>query len=237
MKWSYRTDTGLVRALNEDSLYLSPETGFFAVADGMGGHRAGEVASRMALQFLQRELDKRFSRGEKPEDALVDSIKGANTLIYEKSVQNPDWAGMGTTITACLKLENEVLIGQVGDSRAYLLRGNGITRLTEDHSLVQEMVKNGGITEEQAFVHPQRNVLTRALGTGPILEVDLYRVEVNTGDLLLLCTDGLTGYLRQDELFDVVSNAPDLDTAVDRLLKKAIQSGGADNITIILVEL
>ncbi|MFA4884346.1 MAG: Stp1/IreP family PP2C-type Ser/Thr phosphatase [Desulfotomaculaceae bacterium] len=237
MKWSYITDTGLVRALNEDSLCLSPETGFFAVADGMGGHRAGEVASRMALQILQRELDKRLSRGEKPEDALVDSIKGANTSIYEKSAQNPEWAGMGTTITACLKLENEVLIGQVGDSRAYLLRGNGITRLTEDHSLVQEMVKNGGITEEEAFVHPQRNVLTRALGTGPFLEVDLYRVKVNPGDLLLLCTDGLTGYLRQDELFDTVSTAPDLDTAAGRLLKKAIQSGGADNITIILVEL
>jgi len=237
MKWSYITDTGLVRALNEDSLCLSPETGFFAVADGMGGHRAGEVASKMALQFIQRELDQRLSRGERPEEALVDSIKGANTSIYEKSVQNPDWAGMGTTITACLKLENEVLVGHVGDSRAYLLRGNGITRLTEDHSLVQEMVKNGGITEEQAFVHPQRNVLTRALGTGPLLEVDLYRVEVNPADLLLLCTDGLTGYLRQDELFDIAGNAPDLDTAVDRLLKKAIQSGGADNITIILVEL
>ncbi len=237
MKWSYITDTGLVRALNEDSLCFSTETGFFAVADGMGGHRAGEVASKMALQFLQRELDQRLSRGEKPEEALVDSIKGANTLIYEKSVQNPDWSGMGTTITACLKLENEVLIGQVGDSRAYLLRGNEITRLTEDHSLVQEMVKNGGITEEQAFVHPQRNVLTRALGTGPSLEVDLYRVEVYPADLLLLCTDGLTGYLRQDELLEIAGNAPDLDTAVDRLLKKAIQSGGADNITIIMVEL
>lgn len=237
MKWSCITDTGLVRALNEDSLCLLPETGFFAVADGMGGHRAGEVASNMALQIIKRELDKRLSRGEKPEDALVDSIKGANTSIYEKSAQNPEWAGMGTTITASLKLESEVLIGQVGDSRAYLLRGNKITKLTEDHSLVQEMVKNRGITEEQAFVHPQRNVLTRALGTGPYLEVDLYRVKVNPGDLLLLCTDGLTGYLRQDELFDIVSTAPELDTAVDRLLKKAIQSGGADNITIILVEL
>jgi protein phosphatase len=237
MNWSYRTDTGLVRALNEDSLCLSPEKGFFAVADGMGGHRAGEVASSIALQVLQRQLDQRLNRGEKPEEALVDSIKAANTSIYEKSAQNPEWAGMGTTITACLKLEQEIIIGQVGDSRAYLLQGNGITRLTVDHSLVQEMVKSGGITEEQAFVHPQRNVLTRALGTGPFLEVDLYRVKVNQGDLLLLCTDGLTGYLRQDDLFDIVSSAPDLDTAVDRLLKKAIQSGGADNITIILVEL
>lgn len=237
MKWAYITDTGLVRALNEDSLCLAPETGFFAVADGMGGHRAGEVASRMALQILKQELDRRLSRGERPEAALVDAIKGANSSIYEMSAQNLQWAGMGTTITACLKLDGEVLIGQVGDSRAYLLQRNGIAKLTEDHSLVQEMVINGGITEEQAFVHPQRNVLTRALGIGPSLEVDLYRVKVKPGELLLLCTDGLTGYLRQDELFHIISAAPDLDTAVGMLLKKAIQSGGADNITIILVEL
>lgn len=236
MKWAYITDPGLVRALNEDSLCLSPETGFFAVADGMGGHRAGEVASRIALQLLKRELDRRLHIGERPENALVDSIKEANRSIFEMSAQNPDWLGMGTTITACLRLESEILIGQVGDSRAYLLQGNGITRLTEDHSLVQELVKNGGITEEQALVHPQRNVLTRALGTGLFLEVDLYRVKVNPGDLLLLCTDGLTGYLREDELFYTVRSVPDLETAVRKLLNKAIQSGGADNITIILVE-
>ncbi|NLI11254.1 Stp1/IreP family PP2C-type Ser/Thr phosphatase [Pelotomaculum propionicicum] len=236
MKWSYTTDTGLVRSLNEDSLCLSPETGFFAVADGMGGHKAGEVASRTALQIIKRELDRRLGLGVKPADALVEAIKEANRTIYEMAAQNADWAGMGTTITACLKNKNHVLIGQVGDSRAYLLRGSEIARLTEDHSLVQQMVKNGGITEEQAFKHPQRNVLTRALGTATSLEVDLYKVKVKPREMLLICTDGLTGYLRQEELSEIITTAPDLDTAVDRLLKKAIQSGGADNITIILVE-
>lgn len=236
MKWACITDTGLVRALNEDSLCISPEDSFFAVADGMGGHRAGEVASKMALQLLKRELDKRLNSGERADQALADSIKEANRLIFEMSAKNPEWQGMGTTVTACLKQDGEILIGQVGDSRAYLLRGSRISQLTEDHSLVQELIKSGSITEKEAFFHPQRNVLTRAIGTGLILDVDLYRFNVFSGDLLLLCTDGLTRYIRQEELLLSVSSAPDLDSAVRDLLKKATQSGGADNITIILVE-
>lgn len=236
MRWAQVTDTGLIRALNEDSLCVSPGIGLFAVADGMGGHRAGEVASGTALRLLERELGRRLKSGEKPENALIDSIKEANRSIFELSMQNPDYAGMGTTVTACLKWGGETLVAQVGDSRAYLLRDGGIVRLTEDHSLVQELVKNGGITEEQAFAHPQRNVLTRALGTELSLEVDLYRVKVTSGDLLLLCTDGLTGYLRPEDILFTVHNSPDLDVVVQNLLGKALQSGGADNITIVLVE-
>lgn len=236
MKWACITDTGLVRALNEDSLCISPEDSFFAVADGMGGHRAGEVASKMALQLLKHELDRRLNGGERADLALVDSIKEANRSIFEMSARHTEWQGMGTTVTACLKRDGEVLIGQVGDSRAYLLRNNRISQLTEDHSLVQELVKSGCITEEEAFFHPQRNVLTKAIGTGPVLDVDLYRFNVISGDLLLLCTDGLTRYMRQEELLLSVSLAPDLDTAARELLKKATSSGGADNITIILVE-
>ncbi|MFX4261679.1 Stp1/IreP family PP2C-type Ser/Thr phosphatase [Pelotomaculum propionicicum] len=236
MKWAYITDTGLVRALNEDSLYISPEGSFFAVADGMGGHQAGEVASKMALQLLKQELDRRINSGEKADQALVESVKEANRSIFEMSARNSQWQGMGTTVTACLKRDGEILIGQVGDSRAYLLRGKRIFQLTEDHSLVQELVKSGSITEEEAFTHPQKNVLTRAVGTGPVLEVDLYRYSVLTGDLLLLCTDGLTRYIRQDELLRSINSSPDLDAAVRDLLKKATASGGADNITIILVE-
>ena len=236
MKWAYITDTGLVRALNEDSLCISPEDSFFAVADGMGGHRAGEIASKMALQLLKSGLDKRLKSREKAEQALVDSIKEANRSLFELSAKNPEWQGMGTTVTACLKSDGEILIGQVGDSRAYLLRDNGISQLTEDHSLVQELVKSGSITEEEAFLHPQRNVLTRAIGIGLVLDVDLFRVNIKSGDLLLLCTDGLTRYIRQEELLSTVSSAPDLDAAVQELLKKVIQSGGADNISIVLVE-
>lgn len=237
MRWAQVTDTGLVRALNEDSLLVSPEIGLFAVADGMGGHQAGEVASSMALQLMERDLVRRLKSGENPENALVNSIKDANRSIYEQAGRNPRWAGMGTTITACLSQGSRILVAQVGDSRAYLLRGGGIVLLTEDHSLVQELLKNGGITEEQALVHPQRNVLTRALGTEPSLAVDLYRVDVAPGDLLLLCTDGLTEYLRPDDILLTVRNSPELNTAVQNLLRKALRSGGADNITIVLVEL
>lgn len=237
MRWAQVTDTGLVRAVNEDSLRVSPELNFFAVADGMGGHRAGEVASGKVLQLVERELERRLNAGAEPGEALVDSIKEANRAIYELSVQNPELSGMGTTITASLVRGDHVFIAQVGDSRAYLLRGGGIARLTEDHSLVQELVKNGGITEEQAFVHPHRNVLTRAVGTEHALDVDLYRHGCQPGDLLLLCTDGLTGYLRPDEILYTVQCSPDLDRAVRSLLDKALRAGGGDNVTIVLVEM
>lgn len=238
MRWAQVTDTGLVRTSNEDNLRVVPDLAFFAVADGMGGHRAGEVASGTALQVMERELIKRLGSGEEPGSALSKAVKEANRSILELSGRNPELAGMGTTITACLATRaNELLIGQVGDSRAYLIRGDGIVQLTEDHSLVQELVRNGGISEEQAFVHPQRNVLTRAVGTDYSLEVDLYRVGYRPGDLLLLCTDGLTGYLRPPDLLLTVRSAPDLEAAVQALLEKALRAGGNDNITIILVEL
>ncbi|BAF59965.1 MAG: Stp1/IreP family PP2C-type Ser/Thr phosphatase [Pelotomaculum sp.] len=237
MRWAQVTDTGPVRAANEDSLIVSPEIGLFAVADGMGGHQAGEVASSMALVLMERELKKRLGNGERPENALIDSVKEANRSIYELALRNPRLAGMGTTVTACLRCLNEILVAQVGDSRAYLLRDGLIVRLTEDHSLVQELVKNGGITEEQALSHPHRNVLTRALGTSPFLEVDLKRVGIKPGDLLLLCTDGLSGYLRAEEIMSTVFTSPGLEAAVQTLLLKAFQYGGTDNVTIILVEL
>ncbi len=236
MKWACITDTGLVRVLNEDSYHISPGDCFFSVADGMGGHRAGEVASQMALQLLKQALDRRLKGGEKADRALVDSIKEANSALWELAAGKPEWKGMGTTVTACLKRSGEILIGQVGDSRAYLLRGNWICQLTEDHSLVQELVKNGSITEEEAFTHPRKNILTRALGAGNFLDVDLYRYRVLSGDQLLLCTDGLTRYMRREELLVSINSSPDPDTAVKDLLKKAICAGGADNITIILVE-
>lgn len=236
MKWACITDTGLVRVLNEDSYCIVPEDGFFAVADGMGGHRAGEVASQMALRLLKQALDRRLKSGEIADRALVDSIKEANNEIFTLSAGKPEWRGMGTTVTACLKRNGEILIGQVGDSRAYLLQSNVISLLTEDHSLVQELLRKGSITEEEALTHPRKNVLTRAIGAGPFLEVDLYHYQVHSGDLLLLCTDGLTRYMRQEELLAAVNSSPDLDTAVRNLLEKATNSGGADNITIILVE-
>jgi protein phosphatase len=202
----------------------------------MGGHQAGEVASSMALRILERELGRELASGTPPEKALVKSVKEANRSIYEVASRNPEWAGMGTTVTACLKRGNELYVAQVGDSRAYLIRDGIITRLTEDHSLVQEMVKNGGLTEEQAFNHPQRNVLTRALGIGLSLEVDLYRFQVLPGNLILICTDGLTIYLRPEEILLTISNSPDLESSLQNLLDRALACGGSDNITMILLE-
>ncbi len=236
MRWAQATDTGLVRSSNEDGLRVAPEIGLFAVADGMGGHQAGEVASKMALELLEYELGRRLDKGENPGQALVDSIKSAGRSIYERSLQVPHLAGMGTTITACLKRGFDFYIGQVGDSRAYLLRDGGINQLTEDHSLVQELVKMGGITAEEAFSHPRRNVLTRAMGIGLSLEVDLFHILVTPGDLVLVCTDGLTRHLLSWELLLAISAAPDLDEAVKSLLGQALGRGGEDNITLILLE-
>jgi len=236
MRWAQITDTGLSRKINEDSLIVSPELGLLAVADGMGGHRGGEVASGLALQTLKHELDRLLKRGDSPEKALIDSVRLANLSIFELSGRNKELQGMGTTITACLKRESDLITAHVGDSRAYLFRHGGIRQLTQDHSLVQELLKNGGISEEQALLHPQRNVLTRALGTEQSVEVDLYRDRIITNDFILLCTDGLTRYLRQEDLLYVVNSSPDIDSAVHVLLSKALQYGGADNITIILAQ-
>lgn len=237
MRWAQLTDIGLVRSLNEDSLCVVPEIGLFAVADGMGGHLAGEVASATALQILEQELGKRLQKGEFPAHAMVDAVQEANRKIFELASRNQQWSGMGTTITACLKQGKVIYIAHVGDSRAYLLRESRILQLTEDHSLVRELVRNGGLTEEQAFHHPQRNVLTRALGTAPSLNVDIYHHEVRPGDLLLLCTDGLTSYLRPDEIMHSIHSSPDLYSAARGLVDKSLSAGGKDNITVILVEI
>lgn len=237
MRWAKLTDIGLVRSLNEDSLCVLPEIGLFAVADGMGGHLAGEVASTTALQILQEELVKRLEEGENPRQAIINAVQVANRKIFELAGGNQQWAGMGTTITACLKRGEDIYIAQVGDSRAYLLRESLIWQLTEDHSLVRELVRNGGLTEEQALHHPQRNVLTRSLGTAPSLNVDIYHQEVGPGDLLLLCTDGLTSYIMPDEIKQIIHTAANLDRAVRGLVDKALGAGGKDNITVILLEI
>lgn len=237
MRWTQVTDTGLVRKLNEDSLFVSPELGLVAVADGMGGHQAGEVASSMAMRTLASGLPCMLRMGVSPEKALLDSVNKANASIHERSLLNRELKGMGTTITACLKQGSNLFIAHVGDSRAYLLRNGNISQLTQDHSLVQELLRNGGINEEQALQHPQRNVLTRALGTEQSVQVDLDMLRVLPGDLLLLCTDGLTRYLSREDLSSVINSAPDTDAAVRILLSKALESGGADNITIILAEI
>lgn len=236
MKWSQITDVGRVRAANEDSLYVCPEMGFFAVADGMGGHKAGEVASSTALRCLQENLEENLRRSSDASEGLSRTLEEANLRVYRLSSEFSEYRGMGTTLTAGLLRDREMIVAHIGDSRAYLIRNNVIEQITHDHSLVAEMLRCGGITEEQARSHPQRNVLTKALGTVPSVEFDLFRVNLLTGDKVLFCTDGLSNHLQPFEIKDILKRHQEPEDGLGDLMKEALNRGGLDNITMVLVE-
>jgi len=227
-----RTDTGRQRNANEDSLFTrSP---LFVVADGMGGAQAGEVASKTAAESFDRELPE-----GPPERVLRETIEGANRAIHERARTDPDLTGMGTTITAAIvdPEAEEVAIGHVGDSRAYRLRGGKLERLTRDHSLVEEMRRKGQLTEAQAEDHPQRSIITRALGPEPEVEVDLQTVPAQAGDVFLICSDGLTTMLGDDQIGRLLARATSMQSAVRALVDEANRAGGRDNITVIAFRL
>jgi PPM family protein phosphatase len=226
------TDTGRKRRRNEDAYVVEPP--LFAIADGMGGAQAGEVASRLAAAAL-RESGPGAGGGE---DRILDLIQEANRRVYDRSSTDPNTSGMGTTITVALVEEERVAFGHVGDSRAYLIRDNRIEQLTEDHSLVNELVKSGKLSAEEAEMHPQRSVITRALGTDPDVDVDTFSVPAQTGDVFLLCSDGLTDMVAQEEILDVVErNRDDIDGAVRGLVRAANRGGGEDNITVVAFDI
>jgi len=224
----YKTDIGK-RENNEDSLLVKKigEFHVLAVADGLGGHAAGEVASRVALIEIEEYLRKNLSR-ENLKEAVREAILKANREICMLSRENPEYRGMGTTLVLAIVFGNRALIANVGDSRAYLI-GDGIRRITKDHSLVQELVDRKIITEEEAFNHPQKNVVTNALGIGEDVTIDFYEVELD--GYLLLCTDGLSDYVRDREIKDVVLKA---QNPCDELVRIAKERGN-DNITVILM--
>ena len=224
------TDVGRVRDGNEDDfLDQSNRLGLVAVADGMGGHRAGEVASATALEALRAAV----ASGE----PLRDAIEGANDAVLEKSVSDQEFHGMGTTLTAgMLGSDRHLVVGHVGDSRAYLVRDGELSQITDDHSLVEEMVRSGELTPEQAEVHPRRSVITRALGIDPQVEVDEYPIELQPGDRILFCSDGLTTMVRPDEIASILSREPDLRRAAQLLVDAANAAGGEDNITAVIIE-
>jgi protein phosphatase len=228
---SERTDTGRQRQANEDS-YLA-RSPLFVVADGMGGAQAGEVASLTAVQAFEGGLPVGA-----PEEALQASISSANRTIHDRAHSDSSLAGMGTTITAAaVDSEREsVVIGHVGDSRAYRLRDGILQRLTRDHSLVEEMRRRGQITEEQAEDHPQRSIITRALGPEPEVEVDIQSVPSEPGDVFLLCSDGLTTMVGDERIRDLIVSSPSLDAATRSLIEEANRAGGRDNITVVLFE-
>jgi serine/threonine protein phosphatase PrpC len=224
------TDVGRVRDGNEDDFIdQSNRLGLVAVADGMGGHRAGEVASATALEALRAAV----ASGQ----PLRDAIEGANDAVLEKSVSDQELAGMGTTLTAgMLGSDGYLIVGHVGDSRAYLVRDGELTQITDDHSLVEEMVRGGELTREQAEVHPRRSIITRALGIDPEVEVDEYPIELQPGDRILFCSDGLTTMVRPDEIASILSRERDPKRAAQLLVDAANEAGGEDNITAVIVE-
>lgn len=222
------TDRGQVRRSNEDSYLAAPP--LFIVADGMGGARAGEVASQLIVEAFQAGLD----RGIDAPARLRRTIERGNTQIHAVALRDPSRAGMGTTVTAALLDDGVVHVAQVGDSRAYLLRDGILRRLTRDHSVVEEMIGRGLITPEEAATHPQRSVITRALGTEAEVDVDTYAVPAETDDVFLLCSDGLTSLVGEPAIARALGDTRDLDAAAQALVASANAAGGEDNITVVL---
>lgn len=240
MKTAFRTDVGQVRTINEDRAIVGqlPCGLVMAVlADGMGGHQAGEVASQSAVDLLAGELSglEGSLTPDELRERVLSAIAKANAEVYGQSVSRSDLTGMGTTLVVALAEPGRVIIAHVGDSRAYLLHGGELVQLTEDHSLVNELVRSGQISPEEAKGHPRRNVLTRALGTEPNVVPDVRELEWSAGDLLLLCTDGLTNMIDETAIFHTLRGEGDLKSKADSLVDQALKAGGDDNITVILV--
>ncbi len=229
---AFRTDTGRQRNANEDSFFVRAP--IFVVADGMGGAQAGEVASRAAADAFDVDLP-----SGPPERVLRETILAANRAIHELAREDPSRAGMGTTLTAAIVNAEgeEVAIGHVGDSRAYRLRGGRLEQLTRDHSLVEEMRRKGQITDEQAEDHPQRSIITRALGPEPEVEPDVHTVPAGPGDVFLICSDGLTTMLGEAQIAKLLAGATSMEAAVRALVDEANSAGGRDNITALAFRL
>lgn len=223
-----RTDVGCVREHNEDSLVVAPP--LYVVCDGMGGHAAGEVASEIAVNVI---ADRTPATPDAA--ALGQAVEEANLAIIQAAREGVGRAGMGCTCTAAM-LENErLVVAQVGDSRAYLLHGGVLQQITRDHSLMADFIEAGQITPEEARVHPQRSVITRALGSDPRTQPDLFEINVSTGDRLLICSDGLTSMIEDYEIEDILNRTPDPQIAASKLVNAAVAAGGHDNVTVIVV--
>jgi len=234
------TNKGLMRENNEDN-YIVEESGkvsLYAVADGMGGHKAGEIASSVAIDTIRECFKSNGEKGDfKAPSFIMESINAANSKIREAALNKEEFSGMGTTITmAVVDLELKIAyIGNVGDSRAYIIKDDKITQITEDHTYVHELVKDGKITLEEAKHHPKRNVITRAVGTEEHVHVDIFEIELFDNDVILLCTDGLTTHLTDDRILSTIREYG-CSESVQKLIKFANDNGGTDNITIIIVD-
>lgn len=238
MKTFSKTDIGMVREVNQDYVYVSDLPvgnlpNLFIVADGMGGHKAGEFASRFTVEVVKDELAKSTEEG--PEAMIRQAITSANQRLLETAKQDSKLEGMGTTLVVATVIERTLYFANVGDSRLYLLN-NDIKQVSKDHSLVQEMVRLGGIKQEDAKNHPDKNIITRAIGAKEQVEVDFYEYRLKKGDIVLMCTDGLSNMVEDTEILHIVMGSRDIVEAVEGLINKANENGGKDNIGIVAVD-
>jgi PPM family protein phosphatase len=229
-----RTDIGKVRDINEDYVLSLKGNKYWLllVADGMGGHNAGEIASKIAATTIRNFIYENFDLYDDKEELIRDAIVLSNSKVYNESVKQSECKGMGTTVTCCLVFEKQLFIGHVGDSRAYIINEKDIKKVTQDHSYVQELINNGSITENEALNHPRRNVITRAIGTEKHVVVDTLIEGFNDNEILLLCTDGLTSYVNNNELYEILISLR--ENSVEELINLAKDRGGRDNISIII---
>ena len=236
-----KSDKGKVREINQDYFYISnslDEIQLYILADGMGGYNGGEIASSLAVQTAKNYIENNFKDIEKDRDSIIQllgsSMEYANMVVYEKSKENPELQGMGTTLEICLIYNNKVYIGQVGDSRIYRIRKQSIRKLTQDHSYVQKLVKEGTITNEQAAHHPQKNMLMKALGCNAFVEPDVMVKGFLKDDILIICSDGLTNLVNQDTLYEMASK--NIEQATKDLVQLANDRGGYDNVTVVIIK-
>jgi len=242
LKFDAKTDRGLIREINEDSYNViegCAKTPYaFIVADGMGGHNCGEIASRAAVEYISNYISSEsgsifIKKGH--EANLKKLVEDANSAVYRKSLENAEASGMGTTLTMALISGSAMTVAHVGDSRLYMVRDGKMKQLTEDHSYIEELVKKGSLTRKEAENHPRKNIITRAIGCMPELEVDILSLTIEKDDIFILCTDGLTNMLGEDAIYETVKdNNPDLSCSL--LVEAAKKQGGEDNITVIVIK-
>lgn len=238
------TDKGLRRNANEDSWNFCepspiPRAFYAIVADGMGGHNAGDVASKLATDVTSDYINSAYKDDMEYEELkkmLIRAVEKANTVVFDESCKSRLTSGMGTTIILCFIIDKKAIVLHIGDSRLYLIRSGNIKRITKDHSLVEELVAGGTITEEEAQNHPQKNIITRALGTSRKVEVDVLEFDIKNEDTLLLCTDGLSNMISENEIKEIILNSENIIIAPQNLVNRANDNGGIDNITAVVLK-
>ena len=241
MQAAGKTDVGNIRENNEDVLYLSIDPigslpNLFLVADGMGGHRAGEIASQSAMQFFLEYIKENSCSDGELLDYMAEGVKYANNAVFKLSLADPTYFGMGTTLTVCVISDQKVLIAHIGDSRIYLASDGKLQQLTNDHTFVSEMVRAGQFSKEEAERHPSKNALTRALGVDHDVSADAPMAAVTTGDMLLLCSDGLSNMVPEEDIEEILKSDKNVEAKATALIERAKKNGGLDNITVIVID-